>query len=522
MKKIVWIGPRESDTYYSNIDFYASIVYNGEYYDNCIALTNKLNSRINQYKNTHLKLTDYIKDEAQKFMTDESVSFMFYNPMQSYILGEEYVKKAICMNPLPSIDFIRNKGKMRSYARSYIDTVPFVQFTGNQIPEVTFKGFDNRSFVLQKVISSGGYGTYRLTLDAVKTFLLRNPANETYILSPYIANAVPINVHVVIFDNDSIIFPPSLQILEECERHFVYIGADFHTNFSEDAYKKIIHDASILANELRSIGYRGVCGFDFMLTRDKLLFLEVNTRFQASTFMLNRILQEEKMPSIHELNIMAFEHEPCPLKSFSSVRSPKSFFTVMGRTIPSWYSDLDSELPSVISQSLRDGFRSSMSTEEDAYLCRAVTDRNLGWVNRDNQLVLAPNIRPDSNEWKHKILSGDLLALKISLLNQGVRISASARQQMEVTGHIRPGVFQSVDLRLPNNMVINAPFHTDFSELSPYCIEYDGKTYILTYERQFLSKISFDTVDVNGDKIASNGTIYRHASLLATDRLRVH
>ncbi len=520
-KKTIWIGPRESDTYYSNVPFFMSVTYNGNA-ATTHAFTNPINTRINQYNSNMWNLSQFLREELSPYVGNSDIQFMFYNPMQSYILGEQYSDQSICCSPRHAIEIIRHKGKMRSIASEHINVVPFVQFTGNIFPQVSFNEKTDGTYILQKVISSGGYETRKMSLEECTKYVLENSSEEVYILSPYLTNAVPINVHMVIFDDDDIVFPPSLQIMQESQRHFIYIGADFHTNFAPNIYNEIIDASKKLADCMRNMGYRGVCGIDYMLTQNKLLFLEVNARFQSSTFLLNHLLSEKEMASVHELNIMAFEHKKCPINSFTKFEHPQSFFTVMGNRIPTWYSDDNDKLPNVIDCIIRDGFSSKSKTTTDAYLFRALVNRNLGWINPDNELNIAPNIRPDSKIWKNKIHSDSLLELKISLLNQGIRISADANVAMQKLGIIREGVFQSVDLFFPNGLVINAPFKTEFSELSPYCIEYSGSSYVLMYNDKLLTDISFDIVDDYSKKVATNGTIYRHAAFLATDRLRIH
>lgn len=521
-KKIIWIGPRESDTFYSNISFSMSVTYNGEATCNSHAFTNQINTRINQYNSNMWNLSRFLREELSPYIGNSGVQFMFYNPLQSYMLGEQFLSQSICCSPRHSIEIIRHKGKMRSIASEYINVVPFVQFTGNIFPQISFNEKTDGTYILQKVISSGGYETRKMSLEECSKYVSNNSPEEEYILSPYLTNAIPINVHMVIFDDDCIVFPPSLQILQESHRHFIYIGADFHTNFTSEIYNEIIDSSKKLAECMRNMGYRGVCGVDYMLTQNKLLFLEVNARFQSSTFLLNRLLQKKQIPSVHELNIMAFEHKICPIDSFTKFEHPQSFFTVMGNRIPTWYSDDDDKLPEVIDTVIRDGFSLKSKTTTDAYLFRALVNRNLGWVNPDNELNIAPNIRPDSKKWEEKICSNSLLELKISILNQGIRISQSAITAMQKLGIIREGVFQSVDLFFPNGLVINAPFKTEFSELSPYYIEYSGSSYVLMYNDKLLSEVSFDIIDSYKTKVAANGTIYRHVAFLATDRLRIH
>lgn len=55
---------------------------------------------------------------------------------------------------------------------------------------------------------------------------------------------------------------------------------------------------------------------------------------------------------------------------------------------------------------------------------RVIMNRNISWINYDNRLQIAPNILPDPYKWRKKVYDKDILAIKISLLNQGVRISS--------------------------------------------------------------------------------------------------
>ena len=333
-KKIIWVGPRESDIRYSNIDFEYSVTYNGSNIGTNFSYTPQIETRINQYISGKWNLSDFLRRKIVPLLTDENIQLMFYNPMQSYLLGDAFVSKTICANRQNVIELVRNKGTMRALAKQCVPVVPFVQFNGNNIPNVHFKENTDGTVIIQKVISSGGYGTRRMTMEKCKMYVAGQSEAESYILSPYLQNAIPFNIHMVIFDDKCIVFPPSLQILQESDEHFIYIGADFHCNFSEKIYQTIVDISMILGKRLRDIGYRGICGIDYMLSGDQIYFLEVNARFQASTFLLNKMLLSEGMPSAHELNIMAFSHEKCPLHSFSRFREPKSFFTVMGSQIP--------------------------------------------------------------------------------------------------------------------------------------------------------------------------------------------
>ena len=241
------------------------------------------------------------------------------------------------------------------------------------------------------------------------------------------------------------------------------MGADFNTCFSSEIYEKIIDNSNKIGTRLRELGYRGVCGIDYLVYKNDVLFLEVNPRFQASTFLLNELLQKENYPSIQELNILAFSGSKKPFDSFCAFKNSKSYFNVIDNDIK--FRQLFEKKSECI---LTDGYTCTDSPDDNYYYrFRVVANRNISWIDYDKKLLIAPNVFPDTKLWKDKIFNNDLLAIKISLLNQGVRISQHAFEQMKNHGMIRQGVFQSVDLKIYNGLVINAPYLTDFSEFSP-------------------------------------------------------
>ena len=522
-EKIVWVGPRESDILYSNIDFYRSVTYNGTNTDRNISLTSETGIRIDHIS-THKKwgLIPFLKRELYPLLNDSSVKLLFYNPLQSYLIGDQVPKNTLCLNDHDILDYFRNKANMRTFAQDCIPVVPYVHFTGAEVPQVSFDIGEKDVFALQKVYSSSGRGTYCFPADRCSQYVNTQPQTESYILSPFLKNACPINVHVVIFKDGCLILPPSYQLISRQGEFFSYVGGDFHTDFSSEVYSLILRRTASFAEKLRAIGYRGVCGIDYMLTKHELYFLEVNTRFQASSFLMNKLLAKEKKASLQQLSLQAFRGESQPFESFMQFHEAEGFFTVTGDYLPQWYQTMTSQKPPVISSVIRDGVEPGMTLTENAYLFRVVVSRNICWRDEDFQLQAAPNTVQDSAAWRNKVLHMDPLSLKIGLLNQGVRFSAAAEAAAMQQGMIRQGVFQSVDLTLPNGLIINAPYHTDFSELSPYSVQWNEEAFLLYYENRILCPVAFDARDPYRENTASRGTLFGHAAFWATDRLRVH
>lgn len=516
MSKYIWIGPRESDTSFSSIKFEKSITWYGNGKDNNLSFINESNDIKGSYNHIGKDFINYIAKNISRFSYNE-YKIMFYNQLQYYLLPNKHLCNAICINSLDILNIIRNKGKMRNFIRNTVPIVPFMNFNGNKLPDFKFNDFKCDKFILQECISSGGNGTHLFSYNECNDYIKKKNSEESYIISPYINNSIPINVHMVVFDDDCIVFPVSHQIIYNENEKFRFMGADFFTNFSDKIYDTILANSQKIGNKLRKIGYRGVCGIDYLIRKEEIYFLEINPRFQASTFLLNNLLAEISLPSIQELNIMAFSHLKKPFKSFKKFNKCKSYFNII---------DDSNRFKKYIEKNdlsiFLDGFNFHSSFEDYSYRFRVIMDRNISWINFDNKLQIAPNILPDHFTWKEKVYGEDILALKISLLNQGVRISDRAIEHMKSKGMIRQGVFQSVDLKFNNGLIINAPYLTDFSEMSPFEIDYNEENYVLNYYNKFLHNICFDTLDIFRNRIASNGTTYGDVTFLATDRLRVH
>ena len=518
-QKIVWVGPKESDTLYSGLDFFRSITFNGKNSDENISLTSRINTRIDHISDgPRWHLNTFLRQELENLLDDPDVRFLFYNPGQGLGLGKEVLTRMICLNKPELLNFFRSKANMRIFFEECVPVVPYVHFTGKSLPVPQFDSLEKDAFILQNVHSSSGAGTYQLSLKECEEFVVSHSESEEYILSPYLQNAVPINVHIIVFKQSCIVLPPSFQLISHYDQRFNYIGADFHTDFSIAQYSLFLSRSQVIGEKLRVAGYRGICGIDFMLTENELYFLEINPRFQASSFLCNKLLLKEKNMSLHVLNLMAFSEKDSPLESFFRFEKPESFFTLYGDWLPAW---LNSENQDIF-EFVKDGLLPDMELTDNAYLCRIITEERLCWIDPDFRLRLAPNIQRDADKWRNKVRSMDPLTLKIGLLNQGVRFSEQADQKMNRLGSVRAGVFQSVDLSFPNGMIINAPYHSKFSELTPYCIEADRSGFYLSYEGISLSPIDLAGTDPYREYIASGGTCYRNAVFLATDRLRVH
>ncbi len=202
------------------------------------------------------------------------------------------------------------------------------------------KEANSKTVVLQKAESSGGFGTYLVEtsedLDTVMKETLPNSSNN-YVISEYRKHNVPLNIHAIITKYDVFLLPPSIQIVMNKNGKLIYSGADFY------AYKKYAENNSVVDRELKEYvrwicrslqakSYRGVIGFDVIVSEKGIEFVEANNRFQASTVLINKSLKDQRyltsddgfplhrfdgklisqdviLPSMQALNILAFKDD---------------------------------------------------------------------------------------------------------------------------------------------------------------------------------------------------------------------
>ena len=79
---------------------------------------------------------------------------------------------------------------------------------------------------------------------------------------------------------------------------------------------KLREYAFTIGKLLQEKGYRGVLGIDSIIYDNEVYFMEINPRFQNSSTILNKALQENGLPSLQELHYNCFFDKSIKLKSF--------------------------------------------------------------------------------------------------------------------------------------------------------------------------------------------------------------
>lgn len=523
MNNKFWIGTKESDILHTGSFFQGSVTACGSGKNGNHSFSKDSGKRIN-YNITNDDYTNYLAMKIDEIINENPLAeIMYYNPYYAHLLEEGLQKHICCLNSKPLLNMLRSKCEMRTMASEHIPVVPFARILGKDISNYINSEDDMSKYVIQENISSGGEGTY-IGSGIDKLPDIRN--HETYLISKYYEKSIPININFLIFDDEIILFPPSVQISQQINGKFLFAGSDYFIEKYRDYFQAdIVYKYTLkLAEVLKKMGYRGICGFDYIAVSAGVLFLECNPRFQASSFLINLALNRIGLPSVQEMNHMAFHHAHAPKFDFQNLAIPYSTIAVPYKKYLH-YIMLRSEWRdnANVLEILEDGLSSEMDFENDAYLYRIVFSDSITELNPEYKVITFDNLLPPSKEWYLKVVSDDILALKISLLNQGIYIPKKTLKYLKRHGGIKASVFDSIDIILSNHMIINTPYKINYADFSPFSIEeYEGK-FRLYYFGKFLQTIAFEQTDQDREqRTKENNVPYRRLAYLGGDRLRVH
>lgn len=291
-KKTIWVGRYQYDI--KEQHFFGSICLFGEEYDNNYV-----------YNENYISYIDFLYDRIEWFIQiDSDINFYFYDPSFIYYLPLVNRKNCFFANSIDTYLWLNNKSISRTWMKSVIKVSPFVVLSNKEITlrqlKSYFHGYDE--FIAQKMVSCGGEGTYVLSVESNVVL-----EDALYIVSPYYKNTLSLNITVLISESISIYFKPSVQIIEQISNRLLYKGSDFLAinSISSDLNNKIISYTKILCIQLRNLGYKGICGIDYLFYDNELYFLEFNPRFQGSSFLIERALNNKGL-SLYELNRSCF------------------------------------------------------------------------------------------------------------------------------------------------------------------------------------------------------------------------
>lgn len=529
--KIIWLGPRESDKEFTG-DFFSGAItlYGGRKPENKTFCLSK-DYRINHNHITEEQTDFMVENEMKLIKKDPSVEFMSYNPNLIFSCNDEVIRHTVCLNDEKVMHFLDSKISFRKFAEKYVHTLHSELIQGKDCRvknlQSEFKGY--HKWIIQSDVASGGYQTYLMEKDNEKNVVEKLNNDEYYLVSPYYEKNIPVNIHAIIYDQEVLITQGSVQVMGADRERMLYRGADFiaYRDIDPTVINQFINDTEILCREIQKLGYRGVLGIDAIIVDGVAWILEVNNRFQASTILINKALQEKGLPSLHALNYEAFQRPHSDLidkKVLAALQIDYSIYAFLqgnqGYHIANILRSYRNE--NNLIEYIDDGFISWQEAEDDAYLFRLIFKTNIVNITEEKYVRLHPNIQVPDEQWYQDIVyNRDFRKIKISLLNQGVILEKEVKNYLSSQGGMREGVYFSVDLVLERKYIVNSPLAVKFVSLSPFKVAFENRDLFLYYYGKKICKVEIELADKIAERVTSRGIPVSRMCLLATDRLRL-
>lgn len=528
MSNIYWVGIRESDLFGLDNMYKGSITFfgSGKNGNRCL-FQNKTPRKDHNESDPRFDIF-YTQMMHEVLKADPSAQFMFYNQDMVYHIETFLKRQVICCNQLKLLQSLNNKMLCKLWLKEVASLLPSLQIFGAELTFSSLRSWfsDYEAFVIQPDYSSGGHSTYLLTEKNEAHILKQLNATVLYSVSPYIKDAIPINIHGVTYQNGFQLYPPSIQLIQQEQNQLLYVGGDFIAAqmLSSNEKERIYSAAKAISEKLLNIGYLGVYGIDLILHENCIYFLEVNPRFQASTPVLNYVLQKQGCVSINQ----------CCLDAFAGRHMDGAWYDMLELSVD--YSILsytastaDALFPRHIWKKyfsanpqfslLADGYWDGTPAETGAYLFRAIYSHNLvslspGSLRLAEPLISAPHVQCDSP-----------MRLKAMLITYGLTISDEALAWIERRGAIREANFSAIDITVEvqgHPLIVNCPYRIWPSEYSPFDLRLlDGNLTLFFFETP-VSTVSICYESPLNQEKTESGVYYSSVAFLATDRLRIN
>lgn len=527
MRHILWIGPRESDISDQGSLICASTTIFGSGTGNNHSYSKDIGVRIDHNQPGSLPDEYCNKMTAKWFEKYPDLKILYYNPIYSSGLPQCYQNRVIGRNALPLLRLLDSKRASRKLAAKRIPVVPYQQVDSiEQLKNAMPKLSEGVRYILQEDHASGGAGTHIVDKDNSEAYFSSFDPDKAYFVSPFIEKSISVNIHCILFDDKIVIFPGSIQLVKVENAKIIYMGADFITyqDIPQAARENIKQCGEEFCLMLHQMGYRGVLGIDSLLFNQQAHFLEVNARFQASTPLLNRALQEQNLPSIQELHLVACGGGTAPQSdNLAQIRVPYSMAIY---TVENWNKHIEvfDRLPDPeAADVILDGYDPDEPARTGAYLFHVLFQTNLCSINPDGALWIYENLYDIADTFSAEIYEKDPLHIKVSLLNQGVLLTEKAKAFLKKQGDIRHAVFSAVDITVLNGLQVNCPNDVKFVMLSPWKIDLNESGNLKLYYRGAeICPVSIDMADPYANQFTESGVPFRTISFWATDRMRIH
>lgn len=230
---------------------------------------------------------------------------------------------------------------LRRFAPGHVQMIDWQALPdGPSRPAVVRSRLARGPIVLRADVSQAGMG-HELIRDEAALAGSRLLAEEAVAVGPFIEDHIPLAVGACVFpDGQVTLHCPSVQLVGL--RHaggapFRYCGNDFGAvkRLPPRLLENLEAVVRTVGAWLHEDGYVGVFGIDALVHDGRLFFVELNPRFQGSTWLVNRIEARLDMPDVVQDHLMAWLGLPArsspPLHDLVAAQPARSQVLVFNR-----------------------------------------------------------------------------------------------------------------------------------------------------------------------------------------------
>lgn len=527
--KYIWVGVRESDISDTNGLFSGSITLFGSGDHENWSMERHQHRRVNHNSDCP-GYDNFFQNAIRQVLENEVDSRFFqYDPLDGMNFPKDLQDKFCFQNEYSLLRFLNQKTKLKPWAEQYVSVLPYQLLPGRVCNSEHLRQIfpDEEAVVIQQDHSCGGTGTFLARLDPTSFPQLPVENDELCIVTTFQANSVSVNIHVALYPEHTMLFPPSLQIIDQEHDCLEYLGADFSAYCALPSFEQeCIKGAAIkVGDALRNLGYRGICGIDFILVGGSCYFMEVNPRFQASTALLNRYLSSLHLPCLQEYHIDAFSHLS-PVLPGPPAFAQGSFYTYHYLAEQEhqlhwlWNALKESEHFSLCDDCLS----WTDELEPGCYVFQLHSSFAISSITYQHTLRLHPNVRlsPFALSDCHEF--ANLLRLKILLLSRGISITPEAWRLGRSLGGVDWEEFCAITVYIFHEFFITAPCMECWHDISPLQLDVrpEDTAFILQYYGRDLLPVEIMPEDPCGQLKTRSGHFFKDIVYLNPDRLRVY
>lgn len=280
------------------------------------------------------KYKSYIYKTAKKIQSKNPNSkFLCFNEKIRKLCSDMKDINIVKGNEAKTIDFLNNKFKTRDLVKDSVPVLDYFLIDGDKLDYDYIKGkISCDKFIVQAETGAGGNSTY--LIDSKNKMDEIEDKTSKYCISKYV-NHTPLNVTLIIGEDDVIFLPISVQLIRLTDNKFKYVGGDFISSqtLSKTVIQKLDCYSNNIAEKVKKMGYRGILGIDYILCENgDIIFMEINPRFQASSFLISMYLEKHYNTNVAKLHYLAITNskiEQVPLikidNSFVNCNSEQKF-----------------------------------------------------------------------------------------------------------------------------------------------------------------------------------------------------